>query len=78
MPHDKIEKVKGGNQMTTVEEVYTRSILPLPTKLCLEIAALILKDLARNGDETIEARDDWSEDDVTDVLHFSLQNAQNT
>jgi hypothetical protein len=61
--------------MLTAQDVFDRSVRPLPIKVRLQLAALILQGLADDV-QTIDASDAWSEQDQLDLTSFSLRHAQ--
>jgi hypothetical protein len=53
---------------TDAKRLYDDSIRALPAKERLQLAALILDDLAKTGDFD----DEWTEQDMRDLAAFSL------
>ena len=62
------------NMATSAEELYTQAVRHLAPKERLQLAALILEELARSSD-AIEFSDAWSEQDQRDLAAFALGNA---
>lgn len=61
--------------MPTAEDVYRKTIRPLPPNERLRLAALILDDLARPKGSATDESDTWSGRDEADVVAFSLSYA---
>ncbi len=59
----------------TVQDVYNEIIRALSPPERLHLATLILNELVQQNSPTIEQSDDWTEQDQTDVVDFSLQYA---
>ena len=60
----------------TLEELYERSIRPLPAGQRLRLATLILNDIPPHS--VGEYRDDWSEEDTRDATLHSLRRASSS
>lgn len=58
----------------TVQDLYAQTVRPLPTQERLQLAALILADLAQTP-VVVDYEDSWSEDDQNDLAAFSLSHA---
>ena len=61
--------------LTTAQEVYNQVIHDLPPVERLRLANLLLNGIVKQDDHAIDDRDDWSEQDQADILHFSIQHA---
>ena len=61
----------------TAQEVYASTIKDLPPTEQLRLAALILSELTRANRIVIEQRDEWSEEDVHDLVAYSTRYANN-
>lgn len=57
----------------TAQEVYDRSIKPLPAAERLRLAALILNDIPPQA--VVDYSDEWSEEDMRDLTLHSLRRA---
>ena len=57
----------------SAREIYDRTIRQLPPVERLQLASLILDDLAASSGAGLDFRDDWSEEDVADLTAFSLR-----
>jgi hypothetical protein len=55
----------------TVSELYERSVKPLSEADRVELAKLILREVAPNA--LIDVSDDWSDEDLRDITQASLQ-----
>jgi hypothetical protein len=62
--------------MPTAQDVFDQSVRPLPLRERLQLAALILQDLARDEVQVVEQDDSWSEQDMREVVAFSLRYAE--
>lgn len=65
---------------TTARDVYAEAVRALPLTEQLRLAALILDELAHSEVSIVEvsivdASDDWSAEDKSDVTTFALQHA---
>jgi hypothetical protein len=60
---------------TTAQEIYSQVIRSLSPTERLRLANLILNDLVRQKISVIDESDTWTEQDKTDLAHFSLQYA---
>lgn len=61
---------------TSIQEIYASTVRRLPVRERLQLAALILEDLAR-APEPLDVSDAWSEQDQQDLTAFSLAHAAN-
>jgi hypothetical protein len=64
--------------LTTIDEIYTQVIRVLPPGARLQLATLILNNLAsQNVDvvDVVDESDTWTEEDIADLSKFSLQYA---
>jgi hypothetical protein len=61
--------------LTTAQEVHNQVIHDLPPAEQLRLATMILNGIVKQDDGAIYDRDDWSEQDQADILHFSMQYA---
>jgi hypothetical protein len=59
----------------TAQEIYDSSVKNLPLSERLRLAALILQELAKGNTVLVEQRDDWSDEDVRDLLAYSASYA---
>jgi hypothetical protein len=57
----------------TIQELYDRSIRPLPAAERLRLAALILNDIP--SEAVVDYSDEWSEEDMRDLTLHSLRRA---
>jgi hypothetical protein len=62
----------------TAQEIYQSSVKNLPPSERLRLAALILQELAQANTTLVEHGDDWSEEDVRDMLAYSAGHAANS
>jgi hypothetical protein len=62
---------------TNVQDLYARAVRPLPTQERLQLAALILTELAQTP-ATIDYQDSWSDEDQADLVAFSMAYAAST
>jgi hypothetical protein len=60
----------------SARDVYESAIRPLPPVERLRLASMILDDLASSGGAGLDLRDDWSDEDVADVVTASLRRAR--
>ncbi|MBW4420451.1 MAG: hypothetical protein KME13_14655 [Myxacorys californica WJT36-NPBG1] len=60
---------------STAQEIYDQLIRALPPTERLRLATLILNELVQQNSSIIDQQDDWTEQDQTDVVSFSLQYA---
>ena len=61
--------------MPSPQEIYDQSVRPLPPAEQLQIAALILQALTRLPPAPVDGSDAWTEDDMGDLIRYSLQHA---
>ena len=59
----------------TAQEIYNSNVKDLPPSERLRLAALILQELAKGNTVLVEQRDDWSDEDVRDLLAYSASYA---
>lgn len=59
--------------LMTAQEVYNQVIYGLPPIERLRLANLILNGVVTRDHEAIYDRDDWSEQDQTDIIQFAIQ-----
>ena len=59
---------------TNVQDLYTQTVRPLPTQERLQLAALILTELAQSP-ATVDYDDAWSDEDQADLTAFSMSYA---
>lgn len=59
--------------LMTAQEVYNQVIYGLPPIERLRLANLILNGIVTQDREAIDDRDDLSEQDQADMVHFSIQ-----
>lgn len=60
----------------TAQEVYEHEIKQLPSIEQLRLASLILEQLTRSAKSQMELSDAWSEQDMSDLVAFSMRYAQ--
>jgi hypothetical protein len=58
--------------LTTAQEVYNQVIHDLSPAERLRLATMILNEIVKQDDGAIYDRDDWSETDGVDAVHFSM------
>jgi hypothetical protein len=58
---------------TTIDEIYTQVIRVLPPGTRLQLATLILNNLASQNVGIVDESDTWTEEDIADLSKFSLQ-----
>jgi hypothetical protein len=56
-------------------EIYDATIRQLPALDRLQLASLILGDLAATAGADLDLRDRWSKEDISDLAAFSLKHA---
>jgi len=61
--------------MSTAQEIYISTIRNLPPAERLRLAALILDELTKSGEELADSSDIWSDEDMHDLAAFSLSHA---
>ncbi|MHB2021405.1 MAG: hypothetical protein ACYCW6_31110 [Candidatus Xenobia bacterium] len=59
--------------MSTTDDIYEKSIRPLPASERLRLATRILNDLRPEG--IADYGDDWTDDDRREISQLSLQQA---
>jgi len=59
----------------TAHQVFTETVLALPPSERLRLASLILQDLTKSEVTAVDRRDDWNQQDLSDLTTFSLQYA---
>jgi hypothetical protein len=60
--------------MGKIQDLYETRVKPMVPAERLQLARLILDDLAP-GDAPIDVNDEWSDDDLADVAAFSARHA---
>ncbi len=60
---------------TTIDEIYTQVIRALPPGERLQLATLILSNLAPQNLAVVDESSIWTEEDISDLSKFSLQYA---
>ncbi|NJM47029.1 MAG: hypothetical protein HC860_13440 [Alkalinema sp. RU_4_3] len=60
---------------TTIDEIYTQVIRALPPGERLQLATLILSNLAPQNLAVVDESSTWTEEDISDLSKFSLQYA---
>jgi hypothetical protein len=60
---------------TTIDEIYTQVIRTLPPGERLQLATLILNNLAPQNVAVVDESSTWTEEDISDLSKFSLQYA---
>ncbi len=63
--------------MGKIQELYDSSVRPMPPADRLQLAKLIIDDLAPS-EKPVDVGDDWSEDDVADLRNDSANYADGT
>jgi hypothetical protein len=58
--------------MSKIQELYESRVRPMVPAERLQLARLILDDLAPSG-TPLDVSDEWSDDDLADVAAFSAQ-----
>jgi hypothetical protein len=58
---------------TTVEEIYSQMIKPLPPSERLKLATLILNGIPHNL--VIDESDEWTDEDFRDLSRYSMRHA---
>jgi hypothetical protein len=58
---------------TTIDEIYTQVIRVLPPGERLQLAKLILNNLASQNVGVVDESNTWTEEDISDLSKFSLQ-----
>ncbi len=61
--------------MGKIRDLYDASVRPMPPAERLQLAKLIIDDLA-TSEKPLNVSDDWSEDDLADLTAFSAQQAE--
>jgi hypothetical protein len=60
---------------TTIDEIYTQVIRTLPPGERLQLATLILNNLAPQNVAVVDESSTWTEEDISDLSKCSLQYA---
>ncbi len=60
--------------MGKIQDLYDTRVRPMPPAERLQLAKLIIDDLAPS-DKPVDVSDDWSDDDLADLTAFSAQQA---
>jgi hypothetical protein len=60
---------------TTIDEIYTQVIRVLQPGERLQLATLILNNLAPQNVAVVDESNTWTEEDISDLSKFSLQYA---
>lgn len=60
--------------MSRVQDLYNASVRPMIPAERLQLAKLILDDLARSESPT-DVSDEWGDDDLADITTFASQHA---
>ncbi len=60
--------------MGKIQDLYDARVRPMPPAERLQLARLIIDDLAPS-DKPLDVSDDWSDDDLADLTAFSAQQA---
>ena len=63
-----------GAGMGKIQDLYESRVRPMPPSERLQLARLILDDLAPS-EKPVDISDEWSDDDVADLSAFSAGNA---
>jgi hypothetical protein len=58
---------------TTIDEIYMQVIRVLPPGERLQLATLILNNLASQNVGVVDESNTWTEEDISDLSKFSLQ-----
>ena len=61
--------------MATAQQVFERSVRPLPASERLRLANLIIEDLTATSADVLDYSDTWTEEDVRDLAAFSASYA---
>lgn len=61
--------------MGKIQDLYNTRVRPMPPAERLQLARLIIDDLAPS-EKPLDVSDDWSEDDLADLAAFSAQQAE--
>ena len=60
--------------MGKIQDLYDTRVKPMPPAERLQLARLIIDDLA-SSEKPLDVSDDWSDDDLADLTAYSAQNA---
>ena len=60
--------------MSKIQDLYDSCVKPMPPVERLQLARLILDDLAPS-DPAVDVSDEWGDDDLADVAAFSARHA---
>jgi len=61
--------------MGKIQELYDTRVRPMPPAERLQLARLIIDDLAPS-EKPLDVSDNWSDDDLADLTAFSAQQAE--
>jgi hypothetical protein len=59
--------------MTTIQELYNMRVRPMMPAARLQLARLILDDLAQS-ENSVDVSDEWGDEDLAEVSAFSARN----
>ena len=59
----------------SARDIYDQTIRPLPPMERLRIATFILDELSASGGQGLDIRNDWSDEDVADLMGYSIGQA---
>lgn len=62
--------------MGKIQELYDTRVRSMPPVDRLQLARLILDDLAPAPTAAVDVRDDWTNDDLSDLAAFAVQQAE--
>jgi hypothetical protein len=65
----------GRYMMTTAQDVYAQSVVPLPASERLRLATMILEGLSGPAAAALDFSDQWSDEDLRDVSAFAADRA---
>jgi len=60
--------------MGKIQDLYNTRVRSMPPAERLQLARLIIDDLA-SSDKPVDVSDDWSDDDLADLTAYSAQHA---
>jgi hypothetical protein len=63
---------KQGVRMGKIQELYSTQVRPMLPAERLQLARLILDDLAPTAEQAVDISDEWTDDDMADVASASV------
>jgi hypothetical protein len=60
--------------MATASDVYSGAVESLPPSEQLRLASLILQGLAQTSAPALDYSEEWSEEDLRDVVNYAVRN----